>query len=295
MLRSWGSSAVGDGGQHRRQVGRGVDEADVGERLREVAELASARRRRTPRRAGRRRSRSATRRSNSASASSSRPIIARLSASQNEQGRNAPSPAGSPSTAPVGLGLVAGDEAVLQQRPLDRVDRADDAGVVAGQEADDRHHQHGGVEPLGAVRLGERVELGVEALVADLRRGSRRGSSATGPTGPSRPNSSTLRDGAVEREPGHHLRVGEVLARSAHLPDALVGMAPQALERRSSASSSGHEFWCVPSSGMSAAGPVQRGEDLAVHVELELLARRVADAAPASSSRSRRASRASTR
>ena len=163
-------------GSTRREVRGGVDEADVGERLREVAELAAARRvvllGEQPDVVARARAGARTSRARRPS----RPMSARLSASQNEQGRNAPSPAGSPSTAPVGLGLVAGDEAVVQQRALDRVDGADDARVVAGQEPDDRHHQHRGVELLGPVRLGERVELGVEALVADLRRGSRRGS-----------------------------------------------------------------------------------------------------------------------
>ena len=37
-------------------------------------------------------------------------------------------------------------------------------------------------------------------------------------------------DGAVERDPRHHLGVGEVLSRAAHLPDALVGPLPSVLE-----------------------------------------------------------------
>ena len=37
-------------------------------------------------------------------------------------------------------------------------------------------------------------------------------------------------DGAVERDPRQHLRVREVAARPAHLPDALVGLVPGALE-----------------------------------------------------------------
>ena len=49
-------------------------------------------------------------------------------------------------------------------------------------------------------------------------------------TGPSRPNCSDGLDAAVERDPGHHLRVGEVAARPAHLPDPLVGLVPAPLE-----------------------------------------------------------------
>ena len=37
-------------------------------------------------------------------------------------------------------------------------------------------------------------------------------------------------DAAVEGDPRHHLRVREVLARPANLPDALVGLLPGVLE-----------------------------------------------------------------
>src|SRR6185436_20329780 len=37
-------------------------------------------------------------------------------------------------------------------------------------------------------------------------------------------------DGAIEREPRHHLRVREVATPAAHLPDPLVGLLPFRLE-----------------------------------------------------------------
>ena len=49
-------------------------------------------------------------------------------------------------------------------------------------------------------------------------------------TGPSSPNSLDGLDRAVEGDPRHHLRVGEVAARAAHLPDPLVRLAPGRLE-----------------------------------------------------------------
>ena len=53
---------------------------------------------------------------------------------------------------------VAVDEPVLVGEPLrGGVDRREHAGIVGGEEADDRHHQVRRVELVGAERLGERA------------------------------------------------------------------------------------------------------------------------------------------
>ena len=108
------------------------------------------------------------------------------------------------------------------------------------------------------------------------RRGSRRAARPAAWVGALEPNSSTA-DGAVERHPRHDLRVREVLPRTPHLPDPLVGLVPSVLEEveqrqvRSTAWTSGS---AMPAAAGSGAGV----EHLAVHVELELLVRGVADA-----------------
>ena len=114
--------------------------------------------------------RSASSLSNSLRASSTRPIIARSSASQNEQARKAPSSPGSPSTpSSLARGRVAQDEAVRGgQLALDRLDGADHPLVVRRQEAHLRDEQQRGVQLLRAVGLREGVALLVVALLAHV-------------------------------------------------------------------------------------------------------------------------------
>ena len=81
-----------------RQVVGGVDEADVRERLREVAEQALARPGRTPPTAGRGRSRRRAAARTAPAPPRHGPSISSASTSQNEHGRNTPSPPLSPST-----------------------------------------------------------------------------------------------------------------------------------------------------------------------------------------------------
>jgi hypothetical protein len=99
-----------------------------------------------------------------------------------------------------------------------------DALVVGRQEAHQRREQQRGVEPVGAVVLGEHAAL-VEAvrqhvgvdLVGDLLPRRRLVLLAAHPR-QARP--------AVAGHPAHDLRRGEVLGLAAHLPDAAVGLAP---------------------------------------------------------------------
>src|SRR3954464_1025201 len=102
------------------------------------------------------------------------------------------------------------------------------AAGARGQEADQRDQQQAGVELAGAIGLRERVAFGVETLAAhlvvDLR--TQRAPSVD------RPVTAELLDrldGSVRRDPGHHLRVGEVAPRAAHLPQAFVRLAPPPL------------------------------------------------------------------
>src|SRR5947208_17140709 len=66
------------------------------------------------------------------------------------------------------MSAIAEDEAVLHQLALDRFDRASDAWVGRGQEADEREHEEGRVEFARPVRLRKRAELLVLAALADL-------------------------------------------------------------------------------------------------------------------------------
>ena len=146
-----------------------------------------------------------------------------LSASQNEQGRNVPSPGGSAVDA--GVGRVAQHEAVDHQLALDGLDGAAHARIVGRQEAHLRNQEQAGVQMRRAVRLHERVASRVEARAQTCAwiasRTFRQRS-----TGPSSPKRSAVLDRAVERHPRHHLGVSEVAPRPAHLPDALVGLLP---------------------------------------------------------------------
>src|SRR5919204_1472941 len=170
--------------------------------------------------------------------------------------------------------LVALDEAVADELALDRRHRADHARVVGGEEADERDHEQARVDPLAAVEADEGVELGVEAatehLVVDLR---------PHPAPPvDRPAAAEALDrlhAAVERDPRHHLRVREVAPRPAHLPDALVRLLPGMLEVPQEAPLERPGLL----GGREIVGStlVQRVQDLAVDVELELLHRGVPD------------------
>ena len=108
------------------------------------------------------------RRSNSSSASFSRPMSARLSTSQNVVSRNVPSPGGKTVDRVVVGGRVALHEPVDHQLALDGLDGADDPRIGRRQEADAGEHEQAGVELVGAVVLHEAVLLRVEALLADL-------------------------------------------------------------------------------------------------------------------------------
>ena len=78
---------------------------------------------------------------------------------------------------------------------------------------------------------------------------------------------------AVERDPGHHLRVREVTARTANLPDALVRLLPGILEVPQQPPLQRPRL--LRSLEVAHAALVHGVEHLAVDVELELAARGV--------------------
>ena len=101
-------------------------------------------------------------------------------------------------------------------------------------------------------------------------------------------------DGPVERDPGHHLGVGEVPPRAAHLPDALVRLAPRSTPgtRAGPAARSPGRRRSAP--GRCGGAWCRASMHLAVDVELELAARPRCRSAPARTPRSRAASRSSS-
>ena len=177
--------------------------------------------------AGRRRCASPSRRSNSARASSARPSSTRLSASQNEQGRNTPSPGGRPST-PSSDSVARARSRRSSARAGSRRRCRRRAGRSAGRKPTSGIIERAGVEALRAVVLGEGVALGVEALARTPRRGSRRSSVRHRSTGPSSPNSSTPFTARSNATHAITLEWAKSCAAAAHLPDALVGILPAA-------------------------------------------------------------------
>src|SRR5215813_5693481 len=76
-------------------------------------------------------------------------------------------------------------------------------------------------------------------------------------------------NGAIESQPRHHLRVGEVAGWTAHFPDAGVGFAPTVLEPPEHLEGKGPGV--VIGRSPPSACLVHGIQDLAVHVELELV------------------------
>ena len=121
------------------------------------------------------------------------------------------------------LRAVAQHEPVVGQLVGHRQHGRADARVVGRQEAHQRHQQHGGVERGRVVVLGEHAAV-VERVLADVGVDLRRAR---------RPALGQLEllaqlgepAAAVDRDPAHQLRRGEVLRVPAHLPDAAVGVA----------------------------------------------------------------------
>src|SRR5262245_30599531 len=79
---------------------------------------------------------------------------------------------------------------------------------------------------------------------------------------------------AIDGHPGHDLRVGEVAAPTAYLPDALILPLPGSLEKFDEAAQARPATLCRTQAHFEPR--VHAGQNLAVDVELELPGRRVA-------------------
>ena len=226
---------------------------------------------RTPRRGGRRRcaARAAARRARGAS--SWRPVQREV-VGQPERAGQERALAGRQAVDVGAFGRsVAVDEAVRASgrarspRPCRRT-----RGSVAGRKPTSGIISRLASSCCRAVGLDERAALGVEALAADLVVDLVAEALASGRRGPSRPKRSTALTRPVERDPRHHLRVGEVPPRAAHLPDPLVGLLPARLEEVETARAASRQAVVDRRRG-PRCGPGSRASiDLAVDVELEL-------------------------
>lgn len=173
------------------------------------------------------------------------------------------------------VGVVTLDETVGGEFALDGVDGANDTRIVDRQKADERQHEETRIELGGAVELGEDSAGGVVALRANLQ------VNAIASFAPAVEFAVELElfegfDAAIEGDPGHDLRMGEMPARAANFPNALVGLVPMVRDE-------------VDEVTLDVPGVFRRGEaevafevggvdDLAVNIELKLAGGGVADA-----------------
>src|SRR5438128_8692970 len=125
------------------------------------------------------------------------------------------------------------------------------------------------------VALRERIQLRVEPALTDLPVDLAT-DLAPAFDGTGAPEPLDGLNAAVERDPGHDLRVREVTPGPAYLPDPLVGFLPRVLEETEQAPL--QRPCLLGDLQVANAGLVQSVEHLTVDVQLELFARRVADA-----------------
>ena len=171
--------------------------------------------------------------------------------------------------------VIAHHEAVLQQARFDRGHRADEARVLRGNEAEGRQLQQGRIEQPAAIGLHETAERAVKSFLADIVM-DRLPDAAPVLHRPVQSEMFDCLDRTIESHPGHDLREREVLRRAAHLPHAGVRLAPDLLEM----AQQGALQSPVDRAAAQAAATrlVQRIHHLAIHVELHLRMRRIADA-----------------
>src|ERR687888_386282 len=169
---------------------------------------------------------------------------------------------------------VSQDEAVPDQRPLDRIDRPLHSLVAGGEEADERNQEQARVEAFRTVRLRERRERRVVSAAADL--GVDLVPKLAPPLdGPLEPVFLDGSHGSVECDPAHDLRMRELPTWPADLPQPLIRLAPRRLEVLEQLAL---QRPCRRLDWQSVCAALeQRVEHLAVDVELQLLARLVAD------------------
>ena len=125
--------------------------------------------------------------------------------------------------------VITQHQAVFQQAALDLGERAAHPGIVGRQEPDQRNLQQARVERPGAIGLHETVAFGVIGFAADFV------VNLVADRAPALDGSIEVQflrraHDAVEGDPGHHLRMGEMFQAAAHFPDAIVRLAPDGFE-----------------------------------------------------------------
>src|SRR6185312_5271247 len=120
-----------------------------------------------------------------------------------------------------GTRRIAGDKTIAHQLPLDRLNRAADARIFGLQEAELWDQQQRGVEIAAAVILDERVALAVITIVEDLL-----AYPFADPlpmvAGALHPVLFDRLDRPVERDPAHDLRKSELARFAAYLPHSVI-------------------------------------------------------------------------
>src|SRR5690606_30708336 len=127
------------------------------------------------------------------------------------------------------LGRIAQHEAVLYEFSLDSLDRAGDARIISGKNSDLWNEKQGGIERIAAIVLDEGVAPGVEAVVADVAM------DLVADRAPAihrtfQAEILAALHRAIEGDPAHQARMGEYAGRTAHLPYAMVRLAPYLLD-----------------------------------------------------------------
>src|SRR5919106_3739771 len=243
------------------QVARGVDETDVRERLREIAEQPA-------------RARVVLLGQPADVVADSQDALENLarlgqSALQGEvvgqpQGAGKERPFPRRQAIHLGPRPVAGDEPIHGELVADRLRGRAHPSVRSRQESDERDHQQAGVDLAATVVLHEHALATVDTVTADV---GVDGLAYLPPAldGAVKPEPLDGLDRAVESHPGHHFGVCEVAAAATHLPDALVGLAPRGRDELGECPL--HAPGVAVGLEPRAPGDVERVEDLAVRVE----------------------------
>src|SRR5262249_55713670 len=171
---------------------------------------------------------------------------------------------------------VPRDEWAGGEFAADRVDAGGETAVVPIPVREEHTEEHAGVELIRACVPREAVSPGRPAVVINEPR-DRGGFRAPGRDIAGR-KVALLGQAyrSVERDPAHHLRLGEWLWRAAHLPESCVGSAPDPGHERRRLREPPRDLGVEAASGVDVQpGHVQH---VAVDVELELVDCSVSDA-----------------
>src|SRR5262249_31391627 len=169
---------------------------------------------------------------------------------------------------------VSSDEPVAHKMGFDGVNCRYHSGIGGRQEANVRYRQHARIERVGTVRLGERTNAWVPPAIQYILVDPLAERVHMRQRGPGF-RSAEIKfldhaNGAIERDPGLDLRVGEVAKPAAtNFPDALIGALPHLFEVSEDAQVNGPR-WLVRFKPHLAGG-IKTTKRFAVDVDLELV------------------------